>query len=180
MRLLRPISPEKHYEYGSDSDEEDPPSDPEEPMLTSDEDAASHTDVDEDQAMADISEETFRAEMDQIFVGSDELVKTFFATNSDGELADNESDINVEVLDKARKPKFPTALVEKKVIEWAPPGPSSLRHEMHSAPERPKMPRTIYRNKDGLIPIVRSSRHAQGVDRDNTRREVVKRYHCRW
>ncbi|KAM5544883.1 hypothetical protein V8D89_001781 [Ganoderma adspersum] len=171
---------EKHYEYGSDTDEEDPPSDPEEPMLTADEDAAFPTDVDEDQEMTDISEETFRAEMDQIFVGSDELVKTFFATDSDSELADDESDLNVDDTDKATKPKVPTAPAEKtKVIEWAQPGPSPLRHELHLAPDRPKAAHTICRNKDGLIAIVRSSRHAQGVDRENTRREVVRRYHCR-
>ncbi|PIL28368.1 hypothetical protein GSI_09519 [Ganoderma sinense ZZ0214-1] len=173
---------EKHYEYGSDTDEEDPPSDPDEPMLSPDEDSASPEHDDKDHAMTDISEETFRAEIDQIFVGSDELVKTFFFTesdsDSDGELADDESEIDVNDADKKSEPKSAAAIAGRvKAIEWERPGPSPLRNEMHLAPDAPKKTAVVRKNKDGYVPIARSSHHP-GVDRESTRKDAINRRHC--
>ncbi len=166
--------PEKNYEYGSDTDEEDPPSDTDEPMLSADDIAAASSPDDEDQPMTDISDDAFCADIDKLFVASDKLVNEFFSegSDSDGEESDDKSEL-VSIRVKVDEEKG-------NVIEWAKPGPSPLRHEADLSPERPKRLTLIVRKKKGkkelnVIPIQRSSRHAQGVDREDVRRRALGR-----
>ncbi|KAI1792076.1 hypothetical protein LXA43DRAFT_359487 [Ganoderma leucocontextum] len=159
---------EKHYEYGSDTDEEDPASDTDEPMLSADEDAVPTA----NDGMTDISEEAFRAEIDQLFVGSDDLVKTFFHvdSDSDGEDSDDESELDVADADD-----------QGRVIEWAKPGPSPLRRALDLSPERPRK-LTLIRQKarrPRVIPIVRTSRPTQGKNREAVWRDALERCHFR-
>ena len=137
-------------------------------MVSADDETPSPPEDDEDEPMTDISGEAFRAEIDELFVSSNDLVKAFFSVDSDSNSDDDESEFNVTDGD------------EEKAIEWAKPGSSPLRLEMDLSLDQPRRLNLISRKERPrrIIPIARTSRHT-GVYHENACRKAINRCHYR-
>ena len=154
----------KDHEYGSDTDEEDPPSDPDEDML-SDSESPPSPGSESQSAIHDISVDAFSAEINDVLSSTNELASSYSRPGGDDRGSDEESEFEVVEDDE-------------EVTEWSKPGPSPLRD---ASPFRPRKLHLLNRAPKPvrIIPIVRNSRHKYGVDCEDKRKKALYRCHFR-